>query len=101
MLCPQVFCVEVVGEEGGEYESFPWQSHESSPSDGPDRSLQHSQEMQTRPTIGESFSCNTIGGKGEIAPEKKSRIFVKRMIQRMRMVREGMEKEERKNELEE
>ncbi|XP_050730435.1 FHF complex subunit HOOK interacting protein 1A-like isoform X3 [Eriocheir sinensis] len=62
-LCPglsppslhnQVFCVEVFsGEEGGgEYESFPWQSHESSPSEVPDRSLQHGQEIQARPTIG-------------------------------------------------
>lgn len=42
------------GEEGGgEYESFPWQSHESSPSEVPDRSLQHAQEIQGRPTIGE------------------------------------------------
>lgn len=60
-LCPglippsahnQVFCVEVVAEDGGEVESFPWQSHESSPSEVPEKSVQPSQEMQTRPTIG-------------------------------------------------
>lgn len=59
-VCPQVYCVEVVTEDGGEYESFPWQSHESSPSEVLEKNLQPGQEMQTRPTIGEwwGLSCS-------------------------------------------
>lgn len=52
-IFPQVYCVEVVTEDGGEFESFPWQSHESSPSEVTEKTLQPGQEMQTRPTIGE------------------------------------------------
>lgn len=60
-LCPglippsahnQVFCVEVVAEDAGEMETFPWQSHESTPCEVPEKSVQPSQDMQTRPTIG-------------------------------------------------